>query len=152
VPFLKTSILIGWNQSSIFHLEFQNYFTLSNLRVKWGGINLTRNDMVANRIVTDIFSNHMKFSLILKGTPFETRVWTNLSNLNITKLIAYSDLSTEIFGNTKYARAIGSALARNSIAYLIPCHLVCSKYNKIMNYKWGTEMKRKLIDYDLNQK
>ena len=127
-------------------------FSLSNLKFKWEEINLTRNDIVAKKIVSDIFSDHKKFSLILKGTSFQTLVWSKLSNLNIQKLIAYSDLSIEIFGNNKYSRAIGSTLALNSIAYLIPCHLVCYKNNKTMSYKWGADLKRKLIDHDLNQK
>ncbi len=113
---------------------------------------MTRNDIVAKKIVSDIFLGHKKFSLILKGTSFQRLVWSKLFNLNIQKLIAYSDLSIEIFGNNKYSRAIGSTLALNSIAYLIPCHLVCYKNNKTMNYKWGADLKRKLIDHDLNQK
>ena len=127
-------------------------FSLSNLRFKWEEINLIRNDVVAKKIVSDIFLDHKKFSLILKGTSFQRLVWSKLSNLNIQKLIAYSDLSIEIFGNNKYSRAIGSTLALNSIAYLIPCHLVCYKNNKTMSYKWGADLKRKLIDHDLNQK
>ena len=126
-------------------------FSLSNLRFKWEEINLTRNDIVAKKIVSDIFLDHKKFSLILKGTSFQRLVWSKLSNLNIQKLIAYSDLSIEIFGNNKYSRAIGSTLALNSIAYLIPCHLVCYKNNKTMSYKWGADLKRKLIDHDLTK-
>jgi len=152
VPFFKTSILIGWNQSSIFHLEFIKNFTLLNLKFKWEEINPQRNDILAEQLVSDIFSKRKKFNLILKGTSFETLIWSKLSNLNVHKLIFYSELSIEIFGNTKYSRAIGLALARNSIAYLIPCHLVCSKNNKKINYKWGPDLKRKLIYHDLNQK
>ena len=70
VPFSRTSILVGWNQSSIFHLEFMDNFTLSNLRFKWEEINLTRNDTAAKKIVSDIFLDLKKFSLILKGTSF----------------------------------------------------------------------------------
>ena len=113
---------------------------------------MTRNDIVAKKIVSDIFLDHKKFSLILKGTSFQRLVWSKLSNLKIKKLISYSDLSIEIFGNNKYSRAIGSTLALNSIAYLIPCHLVCYKNNKKINYKWGPDLKRKLIDHDLIQK
>ena len=113
---------------------------------------MIRNDVVAKKIVSDIFLDHKKFNLILKGTSFQRLVWSKLSNLNNRKLISYSDLSIEIFGNAKYSRAIGSTLARNSIAYLIPCHLVCSKNNKTVNYKWGANLKKKLIDYDLSQK
>jgi len=152
VPFFKTSILIGWNRSSIFHLEFLPNFTLLNLKFKWKEINLQRNDILAKKLVSDIFLKRKKFNLILKGTHFETLIWSKLRNLNVQKLIFYSELSIEIFGNTKYSRAIGLALARNSIAYLIPCHLVCYKNNKSMNYKWGADLKRKLIDHDLNQK
>ena len=152
MPYFNTSILIGWNQSSIFHLEFMYSFSLLNLKLKWGEVNLTRNNKVAKRIVSDIFQNHKKFSLILKGTSFQTLVWSKLLNLNINKLILYSELSIEIFGNTKYSRVIGSTLSKNSIAYLIPCHLVCSKNKNIVNYKWGPDLKRKLIDHDLNQK
>jgi len=152
VPFFENSILIGWNQSSIFHLEFIQNFTLLNLKFKWEEINLQRNDIFAKQLVTDIFLKRKKFNLILKGTFFETLIWSKLTNLNVQKLIPYSELSIEIFGNTKYSRAIGLALSRNTIAYLIPCHLVCSKNNKKINYKWGPDLKRKLIDHDLNQK
>ena len=152
MPFLKTSILIGWNQSSIFHLEFIQNFTLLNLKFKWEEINLQRNDILAKKLVSDIFLKRKKFNLILKGTHFETLVWSKLTNLNVHTIILYSELSIEIFGNTKYSRAIGLALSRNSIAYLIPCHLVCSKNKKKIYYKWGTDLKRKLINHDLNQK
>ena len=152
MPFFKTSILIGWNQSSIFHLEFIQNFTLLNLKFKWKEINLQRNDILAKHLVSDIFFKRKKFNLILKGTSFETLIWSKLTNLNVQKLIFYSELSIEIFGNKKYSRAIGLALSRNSIAYLIPCHLVCSKNKKNINYKWGPDLKRKLIDHDLNQK
>ena len=152
MPFFKTSILIGWNQSSIFHLEFIQNFTLLNLKLKWEEITLQRNDILAKKLVSDIFLKRKKFNLILKGTPFETLIWSKLTNLNLQKLIFYSELSIEIFGSIKYSRAIGLALSRNSIAYLIPCHLVCSKNNKKINYKWGPDLKRKLINHDLNQK
>ena len=152
MPFFKTSILIGWNQSSIFHLEFIQNFTLLNLKFKWKEINPQRNDMLAKKLVSDIFLKRKKFNLILKGTHFETLIWSKLTNLNVQKLIFYSELSIEIFGNKKYSRAIGLALSRNSIAYLIPCHLVCSKNKKNINYKWGPDLKRKLINHDLNQK
>ena len=127
-------------------------FSLLNLKFKWGEVNLTRNNIVAKRIVSDIFLNHKEFSLILKGTSFQRLVWSKLFNLNINKLILYSELSIEIFGNNKYSRAIGSTLSKNSIGYLIPCHLVSSKNKKIVNYKWGHDLKKKLIDHDLNQK
>ena len=152
MPFFKTFILVGWNQSSIFHLEFIHNFTLLNLKFKWEEITLQRNDILAKQLVSDIFLKRKKFNLILKGTSFETLIWSKLTNLNVQKLILYSELSIEIFGNNKYSRAIGLALSRNSIAYLIPCHLVCSKNNKKINYKWGPDLKRKLIDHDLNQK
>ena len=152
MPFLKTSILIGWNQSSIFHLEFIQNFTLLNLKFKWKEINLQRNDVIAKQLVSDIFLKRKKFNLILKGTDFETLIWSKLTNLDVQKPIFYSELSIEIFDNNKYSRAIGLALSKNSIAYLIPCHLVCSKNNKKINYKWGPDLKRKLIDHDLNQK
>ena len=151
MPFFKTFILVGWNQSSIFHLEFIHNFTLLNLKFKWEEITLQRNDILAKQLVSDIFLKRKKFNLILKGTSFETLIWSKLANLNAQKLIFYSELSIEIFGNNKYSRAIGLALSRNSIAYLIPCHLVCSKNNKKINYKWGPDLKRKLIDHDLSQ-
>ena len=152
MPFFKHSILIGWNQSSIFHLEFIQNFSLLNLKFKWGEVNLTRNNKVAKRIVSDIFQNHKKFSLILKGTSFSNTSMEQTFKFKYSKINFYSELSIEIFGNTKYSRAIGSTLAKNSIAYLIPCHLVCSKNNKTMNYKWGADLKRKLIDHDFETK
>ena len=85
MPFFKTSILIGWNQSSIFHLEFIHNFTLLNLKFKWKEINLQRNDVIAKQLVSDIFLKRKKFNLILKGTDFETQIWSKLTNLNVQK-------------------------------------------------------------------
>ena len=115
MPFFKTSILIGWNQSSIIHLEFIQNFTLLNLKFKWEEINLQRNDILAKKLVFDIFLKRKKFNLILKGTHFETLIWSKLSNLNVQKLIFYSELSIEIFGNTKYSRAIGLAFQETQL-------------------------------------
>ena len=57
--------------------------------------------------------------------------------------ITYSELAEQI-GRLKSYRAVGSALAKNPFFYLIPCHRVVGK-NTILNYKWGSSLKEKLL-------
>lgn len=82
--------------------------------------------------------------LHIKGTPFQLNVWQALLKIPAGSLCAYSDIAAEI-GQPKAQRAVGSAIARNPVAVLIPCHRVIRENGMIGQYRWGRGRKIQLL-------
>ena len=82
-----------------------------------------------------------KISIHFKGTPFQIQVWKALLQIPAGNLVAYQDIGDRI-GQPKAVRAIGSAIGKNPIAYLIPCHRVIQSNGFMGNYRWTSERKK----------
>jgi len=85
---------------------------------------------------------HIK--LHLKGTVFQLKVWEALLKIPYGGLTSYSGLS-ELIGSPGSARAVGSAVGDNPVAYLIPCHRVIRSTGIIGEYHWGSVRKTAMI-------
>jgi AraC family transcriptional regulator of adaptative response/methylated-DNA-[protein]-cysteine methyltransferase len=86
-----------------------------------------------------------KLLLYLKGTPFQLKVWEALLKIRTGSLSTYSKIATSI-GYPKAQRAVGTAIGRNPILYLIPCHRVISQTGKMGGFYWGIEKKIELLN------
>ena len=86
--------------------------------------------------------------LHLKGTDFQLKVWASLLNIPLGELASYGALATHI-GQPKASRAVGSAIALNPIAYLIPCHRVIQASGVLGNYRWDASRKAAMIGWEL---
>jgi len=84
--------------------------------------------------------------LAIAGTLFQIKVWQALMQIPSNTTISYEEFAAKHLGNKNYTRAAASAIARNNISYLIPCHLVVSKSGDIHKYRWGREIKKKMIE------
>jgi AraC family transcriptional regulator of adaptative response/methylated-DNA-[protein]-cysteine methyltransferase len=96
----------------------------------------------------DQSSNSLK--LLLKGSPFQLKVWGALLTIPKGHLTSYQQVSN-VIGKPSACRAVASAIAKNSIAYLIPCHRVIKKNGDFGQYRWGDVRKKKLIAREANQ-
>jgi AraC family transcriptional regulator, regulatory protein of adaptative response / methylated-DNA-[protein]-cysteine methyltransferase len=85
--------------------------------------------------------------LHLKGTPFQLKVWEALLRLPEGTVTTYSDIARCI-GIPKSARAVGSAVGGNPIAYLIPCHRVIRSTGIIGEYRWGAARKKAILGWE----
>ncbi|KAA2242961.1 methylated-DNA--[protein]-cysteine S-methyltransferase [Chitinophaga agrisoli] len=83
--------------------------------------------------------------LHLKGTAFQLEIWHKLLRIPFGGLTTYMALT----GNRQDARAIGSAVGANPVAYLVPCHRVIRTDGSFHGYHWGTALKRKLLVYEV---
>jgi len=101
----------------------------------------------ASALANQIFSNQYKGNVIVSGTDFQRKVWHALIKLKSGQLISYEELASSIF-SVKHTRAVASAVAKNDVSYLIPCHRIINKSGKINKYRWGTNIKQMLIDYE----
>lgn len=85
--------------------------------------------------------------LVLIGTNFEVRVWETLLQIPMGKAVTYNDVATTI-GQPTAARAVGSAVGRNPISFVVPCHRVRRKDGGLGGYHWGLTRKQALIGWE----
>ena len=86
-----------------------------------------------------------------KGTDFRRRVWDSLLLVPYGKTCSYEDLASAC-GDIKAVRAVGSAMKKNPIMLIIPCHRVIRKDGGIGGYEYGTDLKHKLLELESKYK
>ncbi|HEX4856941.1 MAG TPA: methylated-DNA--[protein]-cysteine S-methyltransferase [Limnobacter sp.] len=79
----------------------------------------------------------------LRGTPFQMQVWQALMHIPPGQLVSYQQIANCI-GKPSASRAVGSAIARNSVGYLIPCHRVIQATGTLGQYRWESQRKKAL--------
>ncbi len=85
--------------------------------------------------------------LHLKGTPFQIKVWEALLRIPSGELTTYGELAKGI-SQPKAARAVGSAIGDNPVAFLIPCHRVIQASGSFGQYHWGSDRKVAIIGWE----
>ena len=86
--------------------------------------------------------------ILLKGTNFQIKVWEALLRVPPGRLSSYGEIARAM-GRPGAARAVGSALADNPIAWLVPCHRVIRASGRFeTHYKWGSARKRAMIGWE----
>jgi len=85
--------------------------------------------------------------VVLIGTDFEVRVWEKLLTIPMGKLTTYSDLARKT-GSPKAARAVGAAVGKNPICFVVPCHRVIGKNGDLTGYHWGITRKRAMLGWE----
>ena len=85
--------------------------------------------------------------LLLNGTNFQIKVWKALLNIPFGETTSYGDIATHL-GRPGAARAVGTAVGGNSIAFLIPCHRVIRADGGLGGYRWGEPRKRTLLAWE----
>jgi len=82
------------------------------------------------------------------GTQFQRRVWSELLSIPYGETVTYGDIARRI--DCKSAQAVGSAVGRNPIAIIIPCHRVIGTDGSLTGYAYGIERKRRLLMLEQN--
>ncbi|MEL6645590.1 MAG: bifunctional helix-turn-helix domain-containing protein/methylated-DNA--[protein]-cysteine S-methyltransferase [Pseudomonadota bacterium] len=85
--------------------------------------------------------------LHLIGAPFQIKVWEALLSIPTGHVTTYSDIA-RVIGNPKAVRAVGTAVGRNPISWLIPCHRALRKSGGLGGYHWGLPVKRAMLAWE----
>ncbi|MEL6167525.1 MAG: bifunctional helix-turn-helix domain-containing protein/methylated-DNA--[protein]-cysteine S-methyltransferase [Pseudomonadota bacterium] len=85
--------------------------------------------------------------VVLMGAPFQIKVWEALLTIPTGHVTTYSDIAVAI-GNPKAVRAVGTAVGRNPISWLIPCHRALRKSGGLGGYHWGLPVKRAMLAWE----
>jgi AraC family transcriptional regulator, regulatory protein of adaptative response / methylated-DNA-[protein]-cysteine methyltransferase len=86
----------------------------------------------------------LSIPIVLYGTPFQLKVWKELLKIKSGRLSTYEAVAKSI-GKPKAVRAVGSAVGRNTVSIIVPCHRVVNKTPGRVNYGWGAEVKLALL-------
>ena len=146
---------IAWSGKGICAFQFMDNngeVLIDELKATWMNTPVERNNRKAQALVSQIFSRNPKLKkrplkLFLKGTPFQLNVWRTLLRIPFGKIISYSQLA-RLTGNVKATRAVASAVARNPIGYVVPCHRVIRNEGVIGQYRWKPERKALMIGWE----
>lgn len=149
-------ILVASTGKGICNLLFVNEREsgLKNLHTAWPDATITEGkdgniESMEKGFIND-WQNLDQIKLHVQGTDFQLKVWEALLKIPTGNLTTYSSVAKQI-DNPKAARAVGTALARNPVAYLIPCHRVIKKVGDIGEYRWGSIRKTALIGWEAAQ-
>jgi AraC family transcriptional regulator of adaptative response/methylated-DNA-[protein]-cysteine methyltransferase len=101
----------------------------------------------AERIFSPAGSGAPGVTLLLKGTNFQLKVWQALLQIPASAATSYGALAEAIDQPTA-ARAVGSAVGKNPIAFLIPCHRVLRESGAFGGYRWGVARKQAMLGWE----
>lgn len=123
--------------------------TAEDLKIRWPKARIKKDESATSALAEKIFTAGKKneFKLLVRGTPFQVKVWEALLKIPFGTLSSYSDIAKAI-ESPGATRAVGSAIGNNPVAYIIPCHRVIRSEGIIGNYHWGSERKTAIIGWE----
>ena len=101
----------------------------------------------ARQIFASERSRDQPVRLVMIGTDFDVRVWETLLKIPMGRAVSYTDIARHI-GAPSASRAVGSAVGRNPISFVVPCHRVLRGDGSLGGYHWGLTRKRALIGWE----
>lgn len=147
------NILVASTQTGICHMAFyededegfallQSHFPNAQFQ--------RRLDMIQQNalfIFQNDWSRLQEIKLHLKGTGFQLKVWETLLKVPMGQLATYGNIAGQL-NNPKAARAVGTAIGSNPVAFLIPCHRVIQSSGTFGGYMWGNTRKTAIIGWE----
>ncbi len=151
-------IIVGTTARGICHLRFVESSRAdaeeASLQTEWPHAGFDRDDEMAQQLAADIFSPFSEpkpLSVLLRGTNFQIKVWEALLRIPSGHTLSYGDLAA-MAALPKAQRAVGTAMAHNRIAVLIPCHRVIRENGDAGLYRWGADRKRAIISWEQSRR
>lgn len=125
-----------------------------DLWTKWQNAEIIRDQQatreISDRLFQPVAANHSPLVLDVKGTNFQIQVWRALLKIPFGGITTYQGLA-ESMGRPTAARAIGNALGKNPVGYLIPCHRVIRESGALGGYRWELERKAALLGWEASR-
>ncbi len=151
--------LIAETKRGICHLSFVDgkgrNAARDLLTSQWPNAKLNRNDARIGELSATIFmqgregTSRRPLRAFVRGTSFQLRVWRALLRVPSGTLTTYGRLA-EAIGQSKAARAVGSAVGANPISFIVPCHRVILETAALGNYGGGRIRKRAMVGWELS--
>ena len=125
---------------------------LADMSSRWPEANYVENQWATAPYAKRIFESErwkpdQPLKIVFIGTDFEIRVWETLLRIPFGKASTYSDIASHL-GKPSAARAVGAAVGKNPISFVVPCHRVLGKSGGLCGYHWGLTRKRAILGWE----
>ncbi|MCI2400707.1 bifunctional helix-turn-helix domain-containing protein/methylated-DNA--[protein]-cysteine S-methyltransferase [Aliiroseovarius subalbicans] len=120
---------------------------MADLTSRWPKAQFVEDPQRLAAQVDAMFSQQGQAALHLIGAPFQIKVWEALLTIPTGQVTTYSEIA-EAVGNPRAVRAVGNAVGRNPVSWLIPCHRALRKSGALGGYHWGLPVKRALLAWE----
>ena len=153
-PFGRALILI--TSEGLAGLAFADHgkekSALTDMTARWPEATYLENQQATAAYAKRIFESErwkpdQPLKIVFIGSDFEIRVWETILRIPFGKASTYSDIACHI-GKPKAARAVGSAVGKNPISFVVPCHRVLEKSGGLGGYHWGLTRKRAILGWE----
>jgi AraC family transcriptional regulator, regulatory protein of adaptative response / methylated-DNA-[protein]-cysteine methyltransferase len=128
---------------------------LDDMRGRWPRAEFRENAAGTTALARRIFEPKLwqrdrPLRVVMIGTDFEVRVWETLLKVPMGRATTYSDIAAHVHA-PKAARAVGAAVGKNPISFVVPCHRVIGKSGDLTGYHWGLTRKRAMLGWEAGQ-
>ena len=128
---------------------------LADMRSRWLRASYAEDSARTAPLAQRIFDNKQwrpdcPLRVVLIGTDFEVRVWETLLKIPMGRATTYSDIAAKI-EKPAASRAVGAAVGKNPLSFVVPCHRVLGKSGDITGYHWGLTRKRAMLGWEAGQ-
>lgn len=125
---------------------------LDDMMGRWPNASYENDQAITGRMARRIFDParwdpEQPLRVTLIGTDFQIRVWDTLLGIPMGDSRSYSDIAAAI-ENPKAVRAVGAAVGRNPISFVVPCHRALGKSGALTGYHWGLTRKRAMLGWE----
>lgn len=143
--------LILWTERGICGLAFTaetgRDAAMADMRSRWPEARYRADATRGAAMLGEVFGGGNGVHLAVMGAPFQTKVWEALMAIPSGYVATYSDIAAKI-DHPKAVRAVGTAVGRNPVSWLIPCHRALRKSGALGGYHWGLTVKRAMLAWE----
>jgi AraC family transcriptional regulator, regulatory protein of adaptative response / methylated-DNA-[protein]-cysteine methyltransferase len=135
--------------------EGEELTVLADMKRRWPEATYEEDVASTSEPISRIFdpihrSSAESLRIVFIGSEFETQVWQTLLKVPMGRVTTYSDIAAHI-GREKASRAVGAAVGRNPISFVVPCHRVIGKSGGLCGYHWGLTRKQAILGWEAGQ-
>jgi AraC family transcriptional regulator of adaptative response/methylated-DNA-[protein]-cysteine methyltransferase len=128
---------------------------LAGMKARWPKATYLADSLATAPVARRIFDPALwraeqPLRVVLIGTDWEVRVWEALLKIPMGKVATYSGIAGRVCAPAA-ARAVGAAVGKNPVAFVVPCHRVIGKAGAVTGYHWGLTRKRAMLGWEAGQ-
>ncbi len=128
---------------------------LADMRARWPAARFVEDQALtaayaARAFRPELWQPETPLRVVLIGTDFEVSVWETLLAIPMGKATTYGRIAARI-DRPKAARAVGAAVGRNPVSFVVPCHRVLGQSGALTGYHWGLTRKQAMLGWEVGQ-
>jgi AraC family transcriptional regulator, regulatory protein of adaptative response / methylated-DNA-[protein]-cysteine methyltransferase len=125
---------------------------MADMTRRWPNAQYTEDSALTAAFAAHLFADqnfrpNQPLRITFIGTDFQIRVWETLLKIPVGQATTYGDIALSV-GSPKAARAVGAAVGKNPMSFVVPCHRVIGKSGALTGYHWGLTRKKAILGWE----